>query len=86
LFQIITFGEWKFPLFVPDCNKVLLVYGLTNLAKMQEDSLDKMDPYQRGATDISKHQCCICGSDFITLFLRGKDASCVWGMKLSNIC
>jgi len=56
---------------------VLLVYGLTNLAKMQEDSLDKMDPYQRGATDISKHHCCICGSDFIALFLRGKDASCV---------
>lgn len=37
---------------MPDCNKVLLVYGLTNLAKMQEESLDKMDPYQRGATDI----------------------------------
>nr|CAD7580061.1 unnamed protein product [Timema californicum] len=35
-----------------DCNKVLLVYGLTNLAKMEEESLDKMDPYQRGATDI----------------------------------
>ncbi|CAG2064729.1 unnamed protein product [Timema podura] len=34
------------------CNKVLLVYGLTNLAKMEEESLDKMDPYQRGATDI----------------------------------
>ncbi|XP_063231968.1 rhythmically expressed gene 5 protein isoform X2 [Bacillus rossius redtenbacheri] len=37
---------------MPDCNKVLLVYGLTNLAKMEEDSLDKMDPYQHGATDI----------------------------------
>ncbi|PNF21181.1 hypothetical protein B7P43_G05126 [Cryptotermes secundus] len=37
---------------MPDCNKVLLVYGLTNLAKMEEDSLNKMDPYQRGATDI----------------------------------
>jgi len=81
---IITFREWKFPLFVPDCNKVLLVYGLTNLAKMQEESLDKMDPYQRGATDISKHHCCICGSDIIILFLRGKDASCVWGMKLAK--
>jgi hypothetical protein len=31
------------------------VYGLTNLAKMEEESLDKMDPYQRGATDISKY-------------------------------
>ena len=31
-----------------------MVYGLTNLAKMEDDSLDKMDPYQRGATGISK--------------------------------
>lgn len=69
---IITFGEWKFSLIVPDCNKVLLVYGLTNLAKMQEESLDKMDPYQRGATDISKHHCCICGSHSVTFFLRSK--------------
>lgn len=37
---------------MPDCNKVLMVYGLTNLAKMDDDSLDKMDPYQRGAQDI----------------------------------
>ncbi|XP_066996520.1 rhythmically expressed gene 5 protein isoform X2 [Anabrus simplex] len=37
---------------MPDCKKVLLVYGLTNLAKMEEDSLDKMDPYQRGAPDV----------------------------------
>jgi hypothetical protein len=62
---IIAVGEWKFSLIVPDCNKVLLVYGLTNLAKMQEESLDKMDPYQRGATDISEHHSCVFGSDFI---------------------
>lgn len=37
-----------------DCNKVLLVYGLTNLAKMEDESMDKMDPYQRGASDISE--------------------------------
>ncbi|XP_034255006.1 rhythmically expressed gene 5 protein [Thrips palmi] len=37
---------------MPDCNKVLMVYGLTNLAKMDDDSLDKMDPYQREAHDI----------------------------------
>ncbi|XP_073974263.1 rhythmically expressed gene 5 [Rhodnius prolixus] len=37
---------------MPDCQKVLLVYGLTNLAKMEDDSLDIMDPYQRGANDI----------------------------------
>jgi hypothetical protein len=64
-------GEWKFPLIVPDCNKVLLVYGLTNLAQMQEDSLDKMDPYQRGATDISKCRSSISGAYFITFFLSG---------------
>ncbi|KAK3921256.1 Rhythmically expressed gene 5 protein [Frankliniella fusca] len=40
------------PEVVGDCNKVLMVYGLTNLAKMDDDSLDKMDPYQRGAQDI----------------------------------
>lgn len=39
---------------IADCNKVLMVYGLTNLAKMDDDSLDKMDPYQREAHDISK--------------------------------
>lgn len=39
-----------------DCNKVLLVYGLTNLAKMGDDSLDKMDPYQRGSRIMSMYQ------------------------------
>lgn len=33
-----------------------MVYGLTNLAKMDDDSLDKMDPYQRGAQDISEYR------------------------------
>ncbi|KAL0277154.1 UNVERIFIED_CONTAM: hypothetical protein PYX00_004529 [Menopon gallinae] len=36
----------------PDCSKLLLVYGLTNLAKMEDESLDDMDPYQRGANEI----------------------------------
>ncbi|XP_065226209.1 rhythmically expressed gene 5 protein [Planococcus citri] len=36
---------------MPDCNKVLLVYGLTNLAKMDDVALDEMDPYQRRAND-----------------------------------
>lgn len=39
--------------YILDCNKVLLVYGLTNLAKMGDDSLDKMDPYQRGSRIMS---------------------------------
>jgi hypothetical protein len=73
---IIAVGEWKSPLIVPDCNKVLLVYGLTNLAKMQEDSLDKMDPYQRGATDISKHHGSVFGSDFIPFFFF-KEGRCL---------
>lgn len=38
---------------------------------MQEDSLDKMDPYQRGATDISKCRSSISGAYFITFFLSG---------------
>jgi hypothetical protein len=33
----------------------LLVYGLTNLAKMGDDSLDKMDPYQRGSRTMSMY-------------------------------
>lgn len=39
---------------MPDCNKNLLVTGLKNLANLHEDKLDEMDPYQRGAKDISK--------------------------------
>lgn len=34
---------------------MLLVYGLTNLAKMGDDSLDKMDPYQRGSRTMSMY-------------------------------
>ncbi|XP_054275598.1 rhythmically expressed gene 5 protein [Macrosteles quadrilineatus] len=37
---------------MPDCNKVLMMYGLSNLAKMEDEKLDAMDPYQRGAMDI----------------------------------
>lgn len=36
----------------PDCTKTMLVYGLTNLAKMDDQNLDQMDPYQRGASQI----------------------------------
>lgn len=39
----------------PDCNKNLLVTGLKNLAHIDDDKLDEMDPYQRGAKDISKY-------------------------------
>lgn len=37
-----------------NCNKELLKYGLTKLKDMPEDHLDTMDPYQRGAGNISK--------------------------------
>lgn len=38
----------------PDCSKLLMVYGLTNLAKMEDESLDGMDPYQRGANELGE--------------------------------
>lgn len=38
----------------PDCNKNLLVTGLQNLASMDDNVLDKLDPYQRGAKEMSK--------------------------------
>lgn len=50
-----------------DCNKVLLVYGLSNLAKMGDDSLDKMDPYQRGSSTMSMLLLCIKFIFFIYL-------------------
>nr|XP_034193168.1 rhythmically expressed gene 5 protein isoform X1 [Osmia lignaria] len=37
---------------MPDCNKNLLVSGLRNLANMDDNALDKLDPYQRDAKEI----------------------------------
>ncbi|XP_076242539.1 rhythmically expressed gene 5 [Calliopsis andreniformis] len=37
---------------MPDCNKNLLVSGLQNLAGMDDNVLDKLDPYQRDAKEI----------------------------------
>ncbi|XP_076760768.1 rhythmically expressed gene 5 isoform X1 [Xylocopa sonorina] len=37
---------------MPDCNKNLLVSGLRILANMDDNILDKLDPYQRGAKEI----------------------------------
>lgn len=36
------------------CKRELLMYGLGKLHDMSESHLDSMDPYQRGASDISK--------------------------------
>lgn len=38
----------------PDCNKNLLVSGIQSLASMDDNVLDKLDPYQRGAKEMSK--------------------------------
>ncbi|XP_071535021.1 uncharacterized protein Reg-5 [Panulirus ornatus] len=37
---------------IPDCQKVLTLYGMSNLVNEEEDSLDHMDPYQRNARSI----------------------------------
>ncbi|XP_066589880.1 rhythmically expressed gene 5 protein [Prorops nasuta] len=39
----------------PDCNKNLLVTGIRNLANTDNNLLDKLDPYQRGAKDMIWH-------------------------------
>ncbi|XP_032668709.1 rhythmically expressed gene 5 protein isoform X2 [Odontomachus brunneus] len=39
----------------PDCNKNLLVSGIRSLAGMDDNVLDKLDPYQRGAKDMIWH-------------------------------
>ncbi|KAL7287051.1 hypothetical protein TKK_0018676 [Trichogramma kaykai] len=38
--------------FKPDCSKSLLLTGLRNLANLEDDRLDEMDPFQRGAKKI----------------------------------
>lgn len=39
---------------MPDCNKNLLVAGMRNLANMDNNVLDRLDPYQRNAKELSK--------------------------------
>lgn len=39
---------------VAQCKRDLLVFGVDKLEKMSDLHLDAMDPYQRGANDISK--------------------------------
>lgn len=39
---------------VAQCKRDLLVFGVDKLEKMSDSYLDSMDPYQRGANDISK--------------------------------
>lgn len=37
------------------CKRNLLMYGINKLQDMNESHLDSMDPYQRGAHDISEY-------------------------------
>lgn len=37
---------------IPDCQKVLTLYGMSNLVNEEENSLDFMDPYQRDSRSI----------------------------------
>ncbi|XP_068248740.1 uncharacterized protein Reg-5 [Palaemon carinicauda] len=37
---------------IPDCQKVLTLYGMSNLVNEEENSLDYMDPYQRDSRSI----------------------------------
>ncbi|EZA58503.1 Rhythmically expressed gene 5 protein [Ooceraea biroi] len=36
----------------PDCNKNLLISGVRSLANMDDNILDRLDPYQRGAKEM----------------------------------
>jgi hypothetical protein len=44
--------------YVSQCKRELMVYGLGKLHDMDESHLDVMDPYQRGAPDLSKFEYC----------------------------
>ncbi|CAL4091327.1 unnamed protein product, partial [Meganyctiphanes norvegica] len=37
---------------IPDCNKVLTLYGMSNLVNEEDSVLDQMDPYQRNSRTI----------------------------------
>lgn len=37
---------------IPDCNKVLTLYGMSNLVNEEDNVLDRMDPYQRNSRTI----------------------------------
>lgn len=39
---------------MPDCTKNLLVSGLRQLANMDDNEMDTLDPYQRNADNMSK--------------------------------
>jgi len=38
--------------YIPDCNKAMLTYAFSNLARADDEILNQMDPYQRGASNI----------------------------------
>lgn len=53
--QVSAYCKITIDLPVTQCKRDLLVYGVDKLEKMSDSHLDAMDPYQRGANDISKY-------------------------------
>jgi len=64
----------------PDCNKNLLVTGIRSLASMDDNVLDRLDPYQRCAKEISKNVFVISRRDFVfTRLYIAEEISCLFG-------
>lgn len=40
--------------YIAECKRELMMYGLSKLQDMEESHLDSMDPYQRGAPNLSE--------------------------------
>lgn len=58
---------------LPDCNKNMLVSGIRSLASMDDNQLDRMDPYQRGANDISKFRYNHCPTGNPCVFIQARE-------------
>jgi hypothetical protein len=53
--QVSTYCKTSADSSIAKCKMELLTHGLRKLQEMNESHLDTMDPYQRGANDISKY-------------------------------
>lgn len=58
------------------CKRNLLMYGINKLQDMNESHLDSMDPYQRGAHDISKYS--LRSEEAQTYKKKNRDAMNYW--------
>lgn len=52
--QVQQYCKSRININVPDCKRDLLMHGLTKLNSMDDMYIDSMDPYQRGASNLSK--------------------------------